>query len=103
MSRKLTTAAVLVASTQQVSTELPHRDGQHTVILGLRDGVYFELNDVGARIWQLLQQPRSLQAVLATLLDEYDVNPAQCEADLLALVENMLSRGLVEIRDGPVC
>lgn len=103
MSRKLTTAAVLVASTQQVSTELPHQDGQHTVILGLRDGVYFELNDVGARIWQLLQQPRSLQAVLATLLDEYDVNPAQCEADLLALVENMLSRGLVEIRDGPVC
>jgi hypothetical protein len=71
------------------------------VILGLRDGVYFELNEVGARIWQLLQQPRSLQSVLDTLLDEYDVAPAKCEADLLSLVENMLRRGLVEIRDGP--
>jgi len=101
MSSKLTTAAVLVASPQQVSTELPHPGGAHTVILGLRDGVYFELNEVGARIWQLLQQPCSLQTVLATLLDEYDVSPAKCEADLLSLVENMLKRGLVEIRDGP--
>jgi hypothetical protein len=39
--------------------------------------------------------------VLDTLLDEYDVAPAKCEADLLSLVENMLRRGLVEIRDGP--
>ena len=101
MSSKLTIAAVLVASSQQVSTELPHQRAAHTVILGLRDGVYFELNEVGARIWQLLQQPRSLQSVLATLLDEYDVGAAQCEADLLSLVERMLSRGLVEIRDGP--
>ena len=98
---ELTTAAVLVASSEQVSTELPHSSGAHTVILGLRDGVYFELNEVGARIWQLLQQPCSLQVVLATLLDEYDVSPAQCEADLLSLVEDMLRRGLVELRDGP--
>jgi hypothetical protein len=100
MSSKLSTAAVLVASSEQVSTELPHPGGAHTVILGLRDGVYFELNEVGARIWQLLQQPRSLQSVLTTLLDEYDVSPVQCEADLLSLVDKMLQRGLVEIRDG---
>jgi hypothetical protein len=101
MGSKLTLAAVLVASPQQVSTELPDARGTQTVILGLRDGVYFELNEVGARIWQLLQQPRSLASVLAVLLEEYDVSAAQCEADVLALAENMLNRGLLEIRDGP--
>ena len=102
MSSKLTLAAVLVASSQQVSTELSHQGGgAHTVILGLRDGVYFELNEVGARIWQLLQQPRSLQSVLTTLLDEYDVSAVKCETDLLSLAENMLKRGLLELRGGP--
>jgi hypothetical protein len=102
MNNRLTTATVLVAAPQQVSTELPSQGSVHTVILDLRGGVYFELNEVGARIWQMLQKPRSLQAVLDTLLDEYDVNPAKCEDDLLSLAEKLLSRGLVEIRDEPV-
>jgi hypothetical protein len=101
MNYSLTKSAVLVASPDQISADLaPDQSGQ-AVILGLKDGVYFELNEVGARIWQLIQQPRSLQSVLDTLLMEYDVSPAQCEADIMKLTQEMLRRGLVEVRDGP--
>jgi hypothetical protein len=102
MKNSLTKATVLVASQDQVSADLAPDQAGQTVILGLKDGVYFELNEVGARIWHLLQQPRSLQSVLDTLLEEYDVSPAQCEADLLTLAREMFRRGLVEVRDGTV-
>lgn len=99
MPHALTHSSVLVASRKQVSADLAQDSGQ-TVILDLRDGVYFELNDVGGRIWQLLQQPRSLKSVLDTLLAEYDVPVARCEGDMMKLVQELLRRGLVEVRDG---
>jgi hypothetical protein len=67
------------------------------VILDLSSGVYFGLNSVGARIWELLQAGRDLRAVRAALLDEFDVPPDRCEADLLGLVRRMAADGLVHV------
>ena len=44
-------------------------DGE-TVLLDLRGGVYFGLDGVGARIWQLLQRPTSLRAVRDVLVKQ---------------------------------
>jgi hypothetical protein len=101
MNASLTRASLLVASQNQVSADLSSDQSGDVVILGLKDGMYFELNEVGARIWHLVQQPRSIQSVLDTLLDEYDVSLAQCEADVLSLAEAMLTRGLVDLVDEP--
>lgn len=101
MNIKLTRASLLVASQNQVSADLSSDQSGDVVILGLKDGMYFELNEVGARVWHLVQQPRSIQSVLDTLLDEYDVSAAQCETDVFSLAEAMLKRGLVDIVDEP--
>ena len=101
MKHDLTKASVLVASANQVSADLTPDQSGEVVILGLKDGVYFELNEVGSCIWRLLQQPRSIQSLLDTLLEEYDVSAEQCEADMLALVDDMMKHGLVETGDGP--
>ena len=98
---KLTKESVLAVSPDQVSADLSSGLGKEVVILDLKDGIYYELNEVGAHIWGLIQQPNSVQAILDSLLEEYDVSPEQCEADLLALAEDMIRRGLVEIKDGP--
>lgn len=99
MDISLSRASLLVASQSQVSADLSADQSGDVVILGLKDGMYFELNDVGARVWHLIQQPRSIQSVLDTLLDEYEVSAEQCEADLLSLAESMLKRGLVDLVD----
>lgn len=67
-----------------------------TVLLNLNTGVYFGLDPIGTRIWQLLQAGRSLSQILATLLDEFDVEPARCEADLIRLITSLLEHGLLE-------
>ena len=73
--------------------------GDELVILNLGDGVYYGLDDVGARIWRLLQQSASIPTIRDAILDEYEVDADRCDRDLRALLEECASRGLVEIRE----
>ena len=103
MKTSLTKTSLLVASRDQVSADLASDQSGDMVILGLKEGVYYELNEVGTCIWRLIQQPCSVQSVVDTLLVEYDVPARQCLADVLALTEDMVERGLVDIHDDPDC
>ncbi len=53
------------------------------VLVGFESGKYYGLDGVGARIWRLVQEPRTLRDVLAALLAEFEVDAAACERDLL--------------------
>jgi hypothetical protein len=68
-----------------------------TVLLELSRGVYFGLDEIGTRIWQLLGEGRSLQETVAVLVDEYEVTEQQGAEDLLALVRELEERRLVEV------
>ena len=69
--------------------------GDETVILDLASGTYFGLDPVGARIWQLMGEGRTLAEISETMLDEYEVERAQLGADVLRLTGELLERGLV--------
>jgi hypothetical protein len=69
------------------------------VLLNLNTGVYFGLNQVGTRAWELIQTHQSLKKVVEILLDEYEVPPDQCTQDLLELVEHMKESRLLEVLD----
>jgi hypothetical protein len=60
--------------------------------------VYYGLEDVGARLWSLLQRPVTVSAIRDTLVAEYDVEPARCGRDVRALLQNLAARGLIEVR-----
>lgn len=70
------------------------------VCLNLATGVYFGLDQVGTRIWQLLQEHQSLQLVLEHLIEEYEVPEAQCREDLLKFAALGLEKGLFELQHG---
>ena len=65
-----------------------------TVILDLKSESYFGLDEVGTRIWQLLQEEKDLQKVFDALLQEYDVEAEQLEQDLIELVDKLIEAGL---------
>ncbi|MGA2383793.1 MAG: PqqD family peptide modification chaperone [Gemmatimonadales bacterium] len=73
--------------------------GAELVILSLKDGVYYGLEDVGARIWGLLQRPITVSAIRDALVAEYDVEPERCGRDLAALLQDLAARGLIEVRE----
>ena len=68
------------------------------VLLNLKTGIYFGLNDVGARVWELIGERRTLSSVLEALVDEYAAAPDVLERDLLELGRQLCAKGLVEVK-----
>jgi Coenzyme PQQ synthesis protein D (PqqD) len=90
----LSANSIVVMAPEQISCPL----GEESAILNLKNSMYYGLDPVGARVWSLLQQPRSISEVRDALVSEYEVEADRCETDLLALLEKMLSEGLIEVR-----
>jgi len=70
---------------------------EEAALLNLKDGVYYGLNPVGARIWNLIQKPRKVGEILEILLDEYDVDRDTCQNDLFELLEQLFENKLIKV------
>lgn len=73
--------------------------GDEAVLLDANSGRYYGLNELGARIFELIRTPSIVGDVKATLLQEYKVDEPQLEADLLAFLQHMEERKLIELKD----
>jgi len=75
-------------------------DGE-IVLLNVASGQYFGLDEVGSRVWLLLQQDGEAGTAMTTLLDrvvaEFDVDGPTAEADLTALIHQLLEQQLVTV------
>ena len=89
----ISTTTQVKAGTDQVSCEL----NQETAILDMKTGVYYGLDPVGARVWELIQQPQTAASIIESLLDEYEVPSEECTRDVLALLTDMREHELIEI------
>ena len=56
----------------------------------------YTLNEVGARIWDLLDGRRPLRAVRDALVEEFDVSEREAEKDLLTLFEQLKQIGAIQ-------
>ena len=73
-------STVLVASEGVIFSDL---NGE-VVILNMNNGTYYGLDEVGHRVWTMIQEPVSLKDVQGAIVDEYDVDPERCGQDLRA-------------------
>ena len=72
-------------------------DGE-AVILQLEAGMYFGLDPVGTRLWQLIETHGQLRPVLEAALQEFDVPPDVLEQDLIELVSRLSEKELVVVQ-----
>lgn len=90
--------SIVAAAPEQISSDL----GGEVVILHLKKGVYYGLDEVGARIWELIQEPRTVGYVQEVLMAEYDVEAECCERDLLDILKHLASEDLITVDNGPI-
>lgn len=77
--------------------------GDEVVILDLASSSYLGLDDVGATIWSLLSEPRTVAQLEESLAATYEVDPQRLSEDLWPFLEQLIERGLVvrDEEDGP--
>lgn len=71
-------------------------DGE-MVMMDVETGVYFGLDAIGTDIWKRLEAPVTVADLTADLVGDYDAAPETIERDVLALLTDMKTRGLVEV------
>lgn len=67
------------------------------VLLNLTTGIYYGLNPIGTRAWQLLLEHARLSKVADIMLDEFEVERDVLERDLLALGRQLVDSGLCRV------
>jgi hypothetical protein len=72
-----------------------------TVLLNLESGVYYGLDSVGTRVWQLLQQDKTLADVCLVMVDEYDAPADVLQDDIATLVHELCEKQLLMPRQSP--
>jgi len=71
--------------------------GGEAVVLNLGTGKYYGLDEVGARMWMLLNEKKQVKEVYHTLVKEFEVSTDQLEHDLLSLVNQLANNGLLQV------
>lgn len=89
----LADSSTVVAVDHQTSTQIKGE----SVVLDLEEGVYYGLNDVGARVWELVQEPARVSELVDAIAEEYDVPREQCIGDVKELLHDLEGYGLIRV------
>jgi hypothetical protein len=68
--------------------------------LHVASGVIYAFNPTAYRIWRLIEAPARVSRLCAMLGREFDVEPARCETEVRALLEDLASDGLIDLQPG---
>ena len=66
-----------------------------TVMMNMETGMYYNLGEVGSRIWELLEQPIRVADLIEALTGEFDVSFAQCAKDTIPFLQRLLENKLI--------
>jgi hypothetical protein len=94
--RDLSLTSIVAATRDQVSSDV----GGETILLSMQSAMYYGLDSVGARIWELLRERVRVSEIRDVIAREYDVEIERCESDVLAFLRELVVKGLIEVSGG---
>ncbi len=76
-----------------LSTELDHE----TVLMSIDAGAYYGLGGAAQSIWGLLEVPVTFSSLVNQLVQQYEVSPEICAADLERFLTKIEEEGLLRV------
>jgi Coenzyme PQQ synthesis protein D (PqqD) len=70
---------------------------EQTILLNPKDWTYVHFNETAARIWEVIDEPRTVGSVVDALTRDYAVERSTCEREAAEFVRDMSERGFVLI------
>ena len=71
--------------------------GEETVMMDIEKGHYYRLDEVGSRIWALVERPVSIRHLCEQLVSEYEIPLERCEQEVLDFLDSLVYHDIVEI------
>lgn len=87
----------LQQSVKQVKGNIVSNMGEEKVMLSVESGKYYNFGDIGGYIWDLMEESITINQLVATLIDIYDVEQVECEQQVFSFLEQLLDESLIEL------
>lgn len=91
MTKTITTSNVFERCEGYIVSDM---DGEK-VMLSVQKGKYYNLGEVGGRIWDMLNTPSSTQQIVESLVLEYNVDQTNCTEQVLSFLQHLLTEELI--------
>jgi len=91
----ITTDSVITQIEEIVASDI---DGE-TVMMSVENGKYYGLDNVGSRIWELIERPVKISKLIDTLLEQFDVDRETCEKDVLTFLNQLNEDKILTVSD----
>ncbi|MFT5618384.1 MAG: hypothetical protein ACI85I_001617 [Arenicella sp.] len=65
------------------------------IMMDVDGGYYHGTNEVGKRIWELLEHTTTLDTICKQLLEEYDISEEECKKYTQQFLDDLDKKGLV--------
>ncbi len=75
--------------------------GGELVMMSAEMGNYIGLSEVGARIWELIETPKKVDAVCNQLVDEFEIAPEVCRAEVDTFLNELVKHGAITLDPPP--
>ncbi|AJS59961.1 lasso peptide biosynthesis PqqD family chaperone [Paenibacillus sp. IHBB 10380] len=72
-------------------------DGEK-VMLSIENGKYYNLGQIGGRIWELVASHATIAGMVEQLVMEYEIEPDVCEQQVYTFLHQLAAEGLVQVR-----
>jgi len=91
----LTVDSIVRRQAEVLSTQT----ADETLAMDIASGACFAFNGPSARIWALIETPIGIRQLVRMLVEEYEIDEADCLDQTLAYLEKLLAEGVVAIAD----
>ncbi|WP_337103064.1 lasso peptide biosynthesis PqqD family chaperone [Paenibacillus sp. YIM B09110] len=68
------------------------------IMLSIENGKYYNLGQLGGRVWELMASPVSIKDMVKQLVTEYEIEPGDCEQQVRTFLQQLKSEGLIQVR-----
>jgi hypothetical protein len=68
-----------------------------TVFMSIEAGNYYALDEVGARIWEIIENQTTVGQIIDILGSEFEVSPEVCENDTKLFLQQLLDEKLIKV------
>jgi len=91
--KEITTETIISQIEEIVASDI---DGE-TVMMSIENGEYYGLDDIGSRIWELIEKPTKVSDLIDRLLERFDVDRETCERDVLKFLNDLDDDKILEV------
>ncbi|MEH7226489.1 lasso peptide biosynthesis PqqD family chaperone [Bacillus sp. JJ1566] len=71
--------------------------GGEKVMLSVLKGKYYNLGEIGGAIWDLLSEPTTVEKLVTSLLETFDVDRQECESHVNEFLEQLRKEELIQL------